>query len=123
VSRKAGQRRSVRGVRSNGDDNSSAGGLLAASLPDDGVRRWLLAGVVVYVLVAATGVLIASQSQQMRELVMEMERSQQVEDALLAEQTRLLLERSTLASFQQVDDIAEAQLNMRFPELVEKVHR
>lgn len=98
------------------------GAALAPTL-DATTTKWLLAGALVYALVAVTGVAIASQSQQMRELVMEMERSQQVEDALLAEQSRLLLERSTLASFQQVDEIAEAQLNMQFPELVEKVHR
>ncbi len=86
-------------------------------------RRWLLLGFLVYLGVALSGLAVASQSQQMRELVMSMEASQRQEDEMLAEQSRLLLERSTLASFQQVDQIAETQLQMQFPEAVEKVRR
>jgi len=83
--------------------------------------RWLIAGIVVYVAVAASGVGVASLSQQVRALFIDIERSQEQQDELLSEYSRLLLERSTLASYQNVDQLAEDRLSMRFPELVEPI--
>jgi cell division protein FtsL len=91
--------------------------------PRDRELHWLLAGIVVYAGVASTGVGIASVSQDMRDIVMALDQSQRAEDELLAEQSRLLLERSTLSSYQNVDRVAEHQLLMQFPELVEKIER
>jgi cell division protein FtsL len=83
--------------------------------------RWLLAGVVVYALVAASGLGVAAQSQRVRDLFAELEHTQEQQDNLLSEYSRLLLERSMLASYQNVDQVAEQNLAMRFPELVERV--
>jgi cell division protein FtsL len=83
--------------------------------------RWLAWGIVVYTLIAASGMGVAAQSQRVRDLFAELERTQQQQDELLSEYSRLLLERSTLASYQNVDQIAEQSLAMRFPELVERV--
>jgi cell division protein FtsL len=88
---------------------------------DVGVWRWLTATCVVYVAIALTGVWVASLGQDVRGLFVALERSQQQQDALLAEYSRLLLERGTLASYQNVDEVAERRLAMRFPEQVERV--
>jgi cell division protein FtsL len=86
-------------------------------------RRWLAAGIGLYVAIGLTGIAIALVSQDVRNLVMLLEQSQREEDELLAEQSRLLLERSTLTSYQNVDRVAENQLRMQFPEVVEKIER
>jgi cell division protein FtsL len=83
--------------------------------------RWVTATCVVYVAIALTGVWIASLGQDVRGLFVALERNQQQQDALLAEYSRLLLERGTLASYQNVDEVAERRLAMRFPEQVERV--
>jgi cell division protein FtsL len=76
---------------------------------------------VIYLGVAVTGVLVARSSQEMRTLYLAVEQNQGVRDQLLAQYSRLLLERSTLSSYQNVDEIAEQTLDMRFPERVERV--
>lgn len=84
-------------------------------------RWWLPLGLLVYAGIAVTGVAIASLSQEVRTLFVELERNRRAEDALLAQQSRLLLERSTLASYKNVDEVAEQRLSMRFPEQAEQV--
>ena len=83
--------------------------------------RWLLVGTVVYLGIAATGVLVARSSQEMRSLYLAIEQNQGARDDLLAEYSRWLLERSTCSSDQNVDEVAERTINMRFPEQVERV--
>jgi cell division protein FtsL len=83
--------------------------------------HWLFGGAVVYVGVALSGVWIASLGQDVRGLFVAIEQNQRTQDALLAEYSRLLIERGTLSSYQNVDQVAERQLAMRFPELVERV--
>jgi cell division protein FtsL len=82
---------------------------------------WFVASAVVYVGVALSGVWIASLGQDVRGLFVALERNQRTQDALLAQYSRLLIERSTLSSYQNVDQVAEQQLTMRFPEIVERV--
>jgi cell division protein FtsL len=82
---------------------------------------WLVAAAVVYVGVALSGVWIASLGQDVRGLFVALEQNQRTQDALLAQYSRLLIERSTLSSYQNVDQVAEQQLTMRFPEIVERV--
>lgn len=82
---------------------------------------WFVAAAVVYVSVALSGVWIASLGQDVRGLFVALEQNQQTQDALLAQYSRLLIERSTLSSYQNVDQVAEQQLTMRFPEIVERV--
>jgi cell division protein FtsL len=86
-----------------------------------GAWRWITATCVLYAAIALTGVWIASLAQDVRGLFVALERNQQQQDALLAEYSRLLLERGTLASYQNVDEMAERRLAMRFPEQVERV--
>jgi cell division protein FtsL len=52
---------------------------------------------------------------------MALEANQQAQDRALAQYSRFLIERGTLSSYQNVDQIAERQLAMRFPDLVERV--
>lgn len=82
---------------------------------------WFVAAVVVYTGVALSGVWIAALGQDVRGLFIAIEQKQRAQDALLAEYSRLLIERGTLSSYQNVDQVAEEQLAMRFPELVERV--
>ena len=83
--------------------------------------RWLVVGIGVYVGLAVTGLLIAWSSQSVRRLHVEIEANQSAQDAMLAEYSRLLIERSMVGSFQNVDQVAERQLSMTFPESVERV--
>ncbi|NJN51820.1 MAG: hypothetical protein HC809_08650 [Gammaproteobacteria bacterium] len=83
------------------------------------VRPVVLA-VAVYVGIAVTGLAIANFSQAVRNLHIELELTQRAQDGLLAEYSRLLIERSMLSSYQNVDQVAERQLDMSFPEVVER---
>jgi cell division protein FtsL len=85
--------------------------------------RWLAGAILVYVSVAASGVSIAAIAQDVRGLFIALEHNQNEQDALLAEYSRLLIERSTVSSYQNVDELAERQLAMRFPETIERVSR
>ncbi len=58
-----------------------------------------------------------------RVLFHELTRNQEAQDRLLEEYSRLLLERGTLVSYQNVDHVAKKHLNMRFPERVTSVVR
>ncbi len=87
----------------------------------EGTWHWMAATAVIYVGVALTGVWIASLGHDVRGLFVAIEQNQQSQDAILAQYSRLLIERGTLASYQNVDQLAERQLAMRFPELVERV--
>ena len=93
----------------------------AAAVDRQHAVLWLIAAVVVYFAVALSGVWIASLGQDVRGLFVALEQNQQAQDALLAQYSRLLIERSTLSSYQNVDQVAEQQLTMRFPEIVERV--
>jgi cell division protein FtsL len=77
--------------------------------------------VAIYAAIAATGISIASLSQAVRNLHIDLESTQREQDALLAEYSRLLIERSMLASYQNVDQVAERKLAMTFPEVVERM--
>jgi cell division protein FtsL len=101
--------------------NGAAQGSGGAALRKDGTARWIGWGVLVYAMVAGSGIAVAAQSQYVRDLFAALERTQEQQDELLSEYSRLLLERSTLASYQNIDQIAEQSLAMRFPELVERV--
>ena len=83
--------------------------------------RWLAGAAAIYVGVAVSGVWIAATAQDVRGQFVALQHNQAEQDALLAEYSRLLIERGTLSSYQNVDQIAERQLAMRFPETVERV--
>ncbi|MEM7220135.1 MAG: cell division protein FtsL [Pseudomonadota bacterium] len=64
------------------------------------------------------GVEASRASQEMRSLHGELQSQRIQHDRLLAEHSRLLLERAALASHRSVDLLAEQQLGMRFPQTV-----
>lgn len=82
------------------------------------VRRALLM-LALLVAVVASGVQVAVVSHEVRRLHGELEAAQRAQDEHLAEYSRLLLERSALSAFQNVERLAERELAMQFPETVE----
>lgn len=85
--------------------------------------RWMLVGVVGWIGIAVTGVESARQSGEMRDLFQRLSTNQQTQDGLLAEYRLLLLERATLAAYQNVERIAVEELDMEFPDDVRRVER
>lgn len=83
----------------------------------------MLVGVLAWLSVAVTGVQSARQSGEMRDLFQRLSTNQQTQDGLLAEYRLLLLERATLAAYQNVERIAVEELDMEFPEEVRQVER
>ena len=84
---------------------------------------WFFFGVLALLGVAASGVQVIRVTDDRRALFHELTRNQEIQDSLLQEYSRLLLERGTLLSYQNVDRIAQRRLNMRFPEQVTSVVR
>ena len=58
-----------------------------------------------------------------RSLYGELQAVQSRHDALVTEQSRLLLERGAIASYQNIERVALEELNMRFPHSVEFIRR
>ncbi len=75
----------------------------------------LLAGAV------ASGIQVVFTTHQLREIHGALEVVRDRQDDLLAEHSRLLLERGALAAYQNVERVAEVELNMRFPNEVERI--
>lgn len=83
--------------------------------------RWFAIAGAIYVGVAVSGVGVAAVAQDVRGLFVALAKNQTQQDELLGQYSRLLIERGTLSSYQNVDQAAERQLAMRFPETVERV--
>ncbi|HEY6599703.1 MAG TPA: cell division protein FtsL [Pseudomonadales bacterium] len=83
--------------------------------------HWFAAAALTYVGIAISGVLIASMASDVRARFVALEQNQRAQDDLLAQYSRLLIERATLSSYRNVDEVAARQLAMRFPEIVERV--
>ncbi len=79
--------------------------------------------VVLMVLFAWSSALVVRKTDEQRALYSELQRVQARHDELLIEQSRLLLERGAMAAYQNVERVAEKDLNMRFPRSVEFVSR
>ena len=84
-----------------------------------GAQTWLL--LVALVAAVASGIQVAEQSHEVRRLHGEVQAMHRAQDELLSEYSRLLLERSTLAAYQNIEHIAQDQLSMQFPETVERL--
>jgi cell division protein FtsL len=84
---------------------------------------WFFFGVFTLLGVAASGIQVIGVTDDRRGLFHELTSNQEIQDGLLQEYSRLLLERGTLLSYQNVDRIAQRRLNMRFPEQVTTVVR
>ena len=79
---------------------------------------WLGLTVAVYALVCLTGIGVALKAAEMRALFIQLEDVRTTRDGHLEEYKYLLLERATLKSYQDVERIAVAELDMRFPDEV-----
>ncbi|MBV1906738.1 MAG: cell division protein FtsL [Pseudomonadales bacterium] len=84
-------------------------------------RNFLLLTGALYLGIAVTGLYVSAGSQEMRGLFQQLTDIQLQQDNLLAEHSRLLLERSTHSTYQNIDQIAEVQLDMKFPESIQRV--
>ena len=83
--------------------------------PHAKARQWIF-GALLFAFAAASGVQVATKSQEMRGAYTRLSEEQARRDALLEEYSRLLLERGTLSSYRNVDRIANEALSMHFPE-------
>lgn len=85
--------------------------------------RWfsVIALVTLLLGAAASGIQVVYQTHEVRRLHVELQSVQRAQDELLSEYTRLLLERGTLASYQNVERLAVQELSMMFPDSVERV--
>ena len=72
-------------------------------------------------IAVASGIQVARQTHEVRRLHGEIQAMQRTQDELFAEYSRLLLERSTLAAYQNIERVAEAELAMQFPNTVERL--
>jgi cell division protein FtsL len=84
-----------------------------------GTNVWLL--VILLSVAVASGIQVAYRTNEVRRLHAEMQAMQRTQDELLSDYSRLLLERSTLAAFQNVERIAQTELAMQFPETMERL--
>ena len=73
------------------------------------------------VAVVASGIQVAYSANETRDLHEALEAAQTSHDEAMAAQSRLLIERATLAAYQNVERTAQLELNMRFPQTVERV--
>ena len=78
-------------------------------------------GVFLLGLCVLFGVQSAYQSQRMRALYSQMQQDQVARDALLAQHSRLLIERGAMNSYNGTEKLAKDELNMRFPETIVRV--
>ena len=83
--------------------------------------KQMLVIVLLLVAVVASGVHVAYSSQEVRRLHGALQEAQRQQDAGLAEHSRLLLERSMETSYANVERVAEAELDMIFPERAERI--
>lgn len=88
-----------------------------------GERRplWIATGLLAYACVAVTGIEVARNAAEMRELFIRLEAVRDARDRHLEEYKYLLLERATLESYHDVDRVAAEELAMRFPDRVRVV--
>jgi cell division protein FtsL len=75
-------------------------------------------GLLLLTLCIVFGVQSAYQSQRMRALYSELQQDQVTQDALLAQRSRLLIERGAMSSYNGTEKIAAEELGMRFPERI-----
>ena len=73
--------------------------------------------------IAVTGLSLVDAAHEMRGLYRQLGEVQREQDALLEEHSRLMLERGALTSMQNIEAVAQSQLDMRFPEEVGQVLR
>jgi cell division protein FtsL len=85
--------------------------------------RKLLGLLVLLAAVVGSGIHVTLISHEVRNLHGELEAAQREQDEHLSEYSRLLLERSALSAYQNVERLAEGELAMQFPDKVERLER
>ena len=86
------------------------------------LSRWhLLVLLVSTVSLISSGLALVQAAQSMRSLHSELDQLQTSQHRLMAEYSRLLLERSSFASLQTVETVATQELRMQFPQTIEEV--
>ena len=108
-------RAAKRGRKASARTERDAAGRRRGAVKRLGLTLALFAGA----LGSAFQVVMVAHQQRVIHGLLEQTRNHQ--DLLLAEHSRLLLERGALAAYHQVERVAEAELNMRFPENVKNM--
>ena len=78
-------------------------------------------GVLLLVLCIVFGVQSAYQSRRTRALYSQLQKDQVTRDGLLAQRSRLLIERGAMNSYNGTERLAKTELGMRFPETIVRV--
>ena len=81
----------------------------------------LLAILIIAGLLVSSGLALVRAAQAMRSLHSELDQLQTRQHSLMADYSRLLLERSSFASLQTVETVATQELRMQFPREIEVV--
>ena len=82
---------------------------------------WGASFAVLVIAIVATGLQVVFAADDTRGLYRELGQLQAERDALAADQSRLMLERSAWSSLQSFESIARSELGMVFPDQVEQV--
>ena len=86
-----------------------------------GTGRRLAVTVALLAVAVASGLQVVMVSHQLREIHGMLEETRNYQDLLLAEHSRLLIERGALAAYHHVERVAAVELNMQFPDDVERI--
>ena len=84
--------------------------------------QWVAAVFILLVSIFYSGLRLVESADEMRFLYRSMDELQTNQNILLANYSRLLLERSTLASMQTVEIVATNELQMFFPQNIIQVN-
>jgi len=84
--------------------------------------QWVAGVVILLAGIFYSGLQLVESADEMRFLYRSMDELQTNQNVLLANYSRLLLERSTLASMQTVEVVATTELQMFFPEDIVQVN-
>ena len=84
--------------------------------------QWVAGMVILLAGILYSGLQLVESADEMRFLYRSMDELQTNQNVLMANYSRLLLERSTLASMQTVEVVATTELQMFFPKDIVQVH-
>ena len=82
--------------------------------------RWSIAYACALLAIGWTGLAVVDSARETRTLYYELGEVQRKQDRLLEENSRLSLERSALSSLQKIEQVASEQLDMEFPQQIER---
>ena len=82
---------------------------------------WAMIFAALLVAIGVSGLNLVQQAHEMRGLYGALGKVQRQQDELLEEHSRLMLERGALSSMQQIEVVAETELDMHFPDDIGEV--